>query len=113
MTMQDSNTNHFDLETLRTNLEYDDSFVTEFLTLLKKEFEICLTILREELQKENIKKINSVAHRIKGTALNGCCKDLAILGATLEKMEIFDKVIVSDLVEQIAAEIAFTKTLIP
>lgn len=111
--MQDTNANHFDLETLRSNLEYDDSFVSEFLTLLKKEFEVCLVILRDELQKENIKNINAVAHRIKGTALNGCCRDLAILTTTLENTVIFNKVFVSDLVEQIASEIAFTKTLIP
>ncbi len=111
--MQDTNANHFDLETLRSNLEYDDSFVSEFLTLLKNEFEVCLVILREELQKENIKKINATAHRIKGTALNGCCKELVVLAATLENTLVFDKAIISDLVEQITSEMAFIKTLIP
>jgi hypothetical protein len=52
--MPNSNTNHFDLEALRENLEYDEEFIKNFLVLLKKEFDVSFNILTEEFKKQNI-----------------------------------------------------------
>ncbi len=111
--MSNPNTNHFDFEALRSNLEYDDPFTKEFLVLLKKELDVSLSILREQFEAQNMKEIKATAHRIKGTALNGCCNELATLAATLEIATHFKQEIISSLVLQIAAEIEIIKTLIP
>jgi hypothetical protein len=96
-----SNTNHFDLENLRINLEYDDAYVSEFKGILKTELDMSLAILLTDLPKRNIKAINATAHRIKGAALNGCCRELGALAFRL-----------IELVKQIESEIALVKTLI-
>ncbi len=111
--MPNSNTNHFDLEALRENLEYDEEFINNFLVLLKKELDVSFNILAEEFKKQNIETINTTAHRIKGTALNGCCYELSQLAATLEKTKPFNEEIISNLISKISTEIDFVKTLIP
>lgn len=65
------------------------------------------------LKKQNMDSIKTTAHRIKGTALNGCCFELSELAVTLEKTNSFNEEFIGNLVNKISTEIDFVKTIIP
>ncbi|HRG48570.1 MAG TPA: Hpt domain-containing protein [Leptospiraceae bacterium] len=110
--MSNSDTKHFDLEELRSNLEDDETFVIRYLGLLKNELDTSLLVLKEKFEKQDRDGVSSTAHRIKGTALNSCCGELSVLALTLEKTKEFDKEVMGQLIQKIESEIALIKTLI-
>ena len=108
---------HFNLESLRTRLGNNEVLIKQFIALitmnLDKPTSTLIEDLRDALQQKDIAKLHATAHKIKGTALSSSLTHLAELAYAIEKEEGLDKDSIQALIDEIVAEIALLKQLIP
>lgn len=82
---------HIDYIKLKEGLQQNNSFIKSLMPYVKESLQDGLDELRTHFKNEDIKSINIVAHKIKGTALSACMPKLEKLTYDLEISEDFDK----------------------
>jgi HPt (histidine-containing phosphotransfer) domain-containing protein len=106
------NRNQFDFNELQTVYGNDPEFLSEIISAGIKTFDSVLPDLNQEIEKQNIESISALAHKLKGTALTLCCKNLAIVSMELESMSNFVLIEITDCIEKIQKEIMEVKKII-
>ncbi|MES2725490.1 MAG: response regulator [Bacteroidota bacterium] len=105
-------TTHFNRQDLLKNLGGDTQIVSSFIEIIKSSFDEILKDLRDGLAQNNLEKITTTAHKLKGVALSGCLPKLVQHAATLEYQNNFDRYIISNLIEHIEKEVNYIKQII-
>ena len=111
------NTVHFDLASLKTRLGNNETVIEQFIALitmnLDKPTSTLIEELRNSLNQKDVVSLHATAHKLKGTALSSSLTHLANLASAIEKEKGLDKDSIEGLIDEIVAEVALLKQLIP
>ncbi|MCB1191877.1 MAG: response regulator [Leptospiraceae bacterium] len=103
---------HFDFEELKVRLGNDEEIIYRFLEIAQKSCDSVLSHLKQKLEDRDIKDLNALAHKLRGTALTANWEILGTLATQLETMEEFDFKRVSRLIFEMEKEMKLIKDLL-
>lgn len=107
-----SPSDHFDLNELKARLGAQEEMITKILEASRKSINQCLSELQRYNTQKDAYNLSETAHKLKGVALTSCFTVLAKLAAELEKMEVYDPLISTNLIQDIHTEIQVVESLI-
>ena len=107
-----SKNQHFDLEKVKEVYLSDESFITEFLVLIKHTLTSGLSDLKRAYEKEDLGAINSIGHKIKGAASSAYLAQVTNIAQQLEDASNFEKDQLLDLINQMENEMEIVVPMI-
>jgi HPt (histidine-containing phosphotransfer) domain-containing protein len=103
---------HFDISKLVSYLGNDDKAIREILKMVKTELADALQNLDRQIATQNVKGINSVGHKLYGTASSTGLETLALLAADMERLTSIEEGNTNAVRDKIKAEIVTVIMLI-
>lgn len=103
---------HFTDEKLKSYLGNDDKAIRELLKMVKSEIQDALQNLDNHISTQDLHGINSVGHKLYGTAVSTGLEQLAALSATVEQFADFDQKTILQMRDEIKEEIDIITELI-
>ncbi|MCD0487179.1 PAS domain S-box protein [Pedobacter sp. MC2016-14] len=103
---------HFDIKKLKSYLGEDYSTIKDALNLVIVELTTSRELIEKAAEKQALTEINSVGHKLYGTAISSGLYQLSLLANDLEHLKDIDKPNFPELLEQFNHEIKTVITLI-
>jgi len=103
---------HFDLDNLMKNIDYDNEMLKGLLELAKSEFRNYFGQLSKAISENNKKEIRRVAHSLKGASLNMCFTKLSKLALSIKENTDSDLLLVKDVFSEMTLEWDVVKEMI-
>jgi HPt (histidine-containing phosphotransfer) domain-containing protein len=102
---QSNSFEHFDLEQIKKYVGDDPNIIAEVIALTKKELVDSLTELKLQVEQENLHALNSLGHKLYGTAITAGLSILATSAISLEHITEISSDTSALLIEELITEI--------
>jgi len=103
---------HFNSQEFKMRVDNDEVLLKELLAISSEALTTHEQELRVAIDTQEMPKIKSVAHKLKGIALNYCFEYLETHARKVEECTTFDKILMEEVYALIHTEIAFLKGVI-
>lgn len=104
---------HFDISILKGYVGEDEGLIEEVLHLVENELATTLRVIYQGIADGNLKELNSIGHKLYGTAVSSGMYHLSLLANELEKLTQFDIQRINRMAEAIAEEVRVILSLLP
>jgi response regulator RpfG family c-di-GMP phosphodiesterase len=112
MAAETTSLKHFDLEQIKRYVGDDPGIIAEVIALTKKELVDSLSELKLQVQQQNLNALNSLGHKLYGTAITACLPILAMSATSLELITEINSETAASLIEELTTEITVVLSIV-